>query len=157
MTRTPLSLAATLAVLLPLFACSSSPPAYDGRTACSVKTSLVTSTLGTDHFEAGDASGALPLELDSPGYRCVVEGRDDAQLNVSADLKASDPIEDVPETATPFTHGHGHGVILASGAAWSCGKAYVVLNARSVSGTPTARELKRLITALADEVGCAGG
>lgn len=143
-------------VLFALAGCSSDPSAYDGRSACGVKTSLVTSVLGTDRFEVSDSGEELPLELDSPGYRCVVEGKDDLQLDVSAELKAADPIETLPDSATPFTHGNGHGVILASGAAWSCGKAYVVANVRAASEKPSPHELKELITALADEVGCVG-
>ena len=157
MTRTPLALAATLTVLLPLTACSSGPPVYDGRSACGVKTSLVTSALGTDHFEVGDSSGALPLRLDSPGYRCVTKGTDDARLDVSADLKATDPIDTMPDSATPFTYGGGRGVVLPGSAAWSCGKTYVVANVRAASGKPSTDSLKELITALADAVGCTGG
>jgi hypothetical protein len=153
--RTPLAATATL--LWALSGCSSGPPTYDDALACGVKASLVTSALGTDHFEVTDESGELPLELDSPGYRCVVEGRDDAQLTVSADLKATDPIETMPDSATPFTYANGHGVLLPSSAAWSCGKAYVVANARAASAKPSKDELKDLITALADEVGCPGG
>lgn len=157
MKHSRITLATTAALLLALGGCSSDLPAYDGRSACSVKTSLVTSVLGTDRFEVSDSGEEPPLELDSRGYRCVVEGKDDSQLDVSADLKAADPIEAMPDSATPFTHGNGHGVILASGAAWSCGKAYVVANVRAASEKPSADELEALITALADEVGCAGG
>jgi hypothetical protein len=157
MMRPHVALAATATLLLSSGGCSSGPSAYDGRSACGVKTSLVTSVLGTDRFEVSHSDATLPLELDSRAYRCVVEGSDDAQLDVSADLKAADPIESMPASATPFTHGDGHGVILASGAAWSCGKVYVVANVRGASGKPTANDLKEFIVALADEVGCAGG
>ena len=158
MTRTRIALAVTSAlVLLSLSSCSSGPDAYKGRSACGVKTALVTSVLGTDHFDVSDSGGgSLPLELDSPRYRCLVEGSDDARLDVSADVKADDPIETMPESATPFSHAGGHGVLLASGAAWSCGKSYVVANVRAASDKPSAADVKALITALADEVGCAG-
>jgi hypothetical protein len=159
MTRTRIALAATSALLLlSLSSCSSGPDEYEGRSACGVKTAIVTSVLGTDRFEVSDSDGGpLPLELDSPRYSCLVEGSDDAQLDVSADVKAVDPIETMPESATAFSHGGGHGVLLASGAAWSCGKTYVVANVRAASDKPTADRLKGLITALADEVGCVRG
>lgn len=139
-------------------------PSYSQSKACSVPVEKVVDVVGTDHFHTRTKGGRLPLGS-SPTFSCDVDVADrrdvlSVTVSVSSPSAQADWQRSIDATDEQFEAAGGPAGIQQDSdgfkAWWQCPGRTTGYLTGSPDEQPGTRDLKVLVTAVADAAGCGG-